>query len=105
MIRNYFKIAWRNLQKHKAFSFINIFGLGMGIAAFWLITLYVTDEWSYDRYNTKADRIFRVAQHGQWNGGKFDLAVTSPPYAATLKSEFPQVADACRIDAEGGGKI
>ncbi len=105
MIRNYFKIAWRNLQKHKAFSFINIFGLAMGIAAFWLITLYVTDEWSYDRYNTKADRIFRVAQHGQWNGGKFDLAVTSPPYAATLKSEFPQVADACRIDAEGGGKI
>ncbi|GGH05146.1 ABC transporter permease [Mucilaginibacter phyllosphaerae] len=105
MIRNYFKIAWRNLQKHKAFSFINIFGLAMGIAAFWLITLYVTDEWSYDRYNTKADRIFRVAQHGRWNGGKFDIAVTSPPYAPTLKAEFPQVTDAVRIDAEGGGKI
>ncbi|MCQ6956882.1 ABC transporter permease [Mucilaginibacter aquariorum] len=105
MIRNYFKIAWRNLQKHKAFSFINIFGLAMGIAAFWLIALYVTDEWSYDRYNTKADRIFRVAQHGQWNGGKFDLAVTSPPYAPTLKAEFPQVVDACRIDPEGGSKI
>ncbi|MET3981562.1 putative ABC transport system permease protein [Mucilaginibacter sp. UYP27] len=105
MIRNYFKIAWRNLQKHKAFSFINIFGLAMGIAAFWLITLYVTDEWSYDRYNTKAERVFRVAQHGQWNGGKFDLAITSAPYAPTLKSEFPQVVDAVRIDAEGGGKI
>ena len=105
MIKNYFKIAWRNLQKHKSFSFINIFGLAMGIAAFWLITLYVTDEWSYDRYNTKADRIFRVAQHGQWNGGKFDLAVTSPPYAPTLKAEFPQVVDACRIDPEGGSKI
>ncbi|MFD0765088.1 ABC transporter permease [Mucilaginibacter lutimaris] len=105
MIRNYFKIAWRNLQKHKAFSFINIFGLAMGIAAFWLITLYVTDEWSYDRYNTKADRIFRVVQHGQWNGGKFDIAVTSPPFAPTLKAEYPQVEDAVRIDAEGGGKI
>jgi putative ABC transport system permease protein len=105
MIRNYFKIAWRNLQKHKAFSFINIFGLAMGIAAFWLIALYVTDEWSYDRYNTKADRIFRVAQHGQWNGGKFDLAVTSPPYGPTLKAEFPQVVDAVRIDPEGGSKI
>jgi putative ABC transport system permease protein len=105
MIRNYFKIAWRNLQKHKAFSFINIFGLAIGIAAFWLITLYVTDEWSYDRYNTKADRVFRVAQHGQWNGGKFDLAVTSPPYAPTLKAEFPQVVDAVRIDPEGGDKI
>lgn len=105
MIRNYFKIAWRNLQKHKSFSCINIFGLAMGIAAFWLITLYVTDEWSYDRYNTKADRIFRVAQHGRWNGGKFDLAVTSPPYAPTLKADFPQVVDACRIDPEGGSKI
>ncbi|MBB5394292.1 ABC transporter permease [Mucilaginibacter sp. AK015] len=105
MISNYLKIGWRNLQKHKAFSFINIFGLAMGIAAFWLISLYVADELSYDRYNTKADRIFRVAQHGLWNGGKFDLAITSPPYAPTLKSAFPQVVDACRIDPEGGSKI
>jgi putative ABC transport system permease protein len=91
MLRNYFKIAWRNLKKHKAFSFINIFGLAVGIAAFWLIALYVTDELSYDRYNTKADRIFRVVQHGTWNSGKFDLAVTSAPYADALKSDFPQV--------------
>ncbi|MDB4999759.1 MAG: hypothetical protein JWR76_836 [Mucilaginibacter sp.] len=105
MLKNYLKIAWRNLQKHKAFSFINIFGLAVGIAAFWLITLYVTDEWSYDRFNTKANNIFRVTQHARWNGGKFDLAVTSPPFAGTLKAEFPQVADAVRIDAEGGGKI
>ncbi|MFD0793945.1 ABC transporter permease [Mucilaginibacter litoreus] len=105
MIKNYIKTAWRNLHKHRAFSFINIFGLAIGIAAFWLITLYVADEWNYDRYHTKADRIFRVTQHGQWNGGKFDLAVTSPPYAPTLKSEFPQVVEACRIDAEGGSKI
>jgi putative ABC transport system permease protein len=105
MLKNYFKIAWRNLQKHKAFSFINIFGLAVGIAAFWLITLYVTDEWSYDRFNTKANNIFRVTQHARWNGGKFDLAVTSPPFAGTLKAEFPQVVDAARINAEGGGKI
>lgn len=105
MLQNYFKIAWRNLQKHKAFSFINIFGLAVGIAAFWLIALYVTDELSFDRYHTKADRIFRVVQHGKWIGGKFDLAVTSPPYAPALKSDFPQVEESARIDAEGGGKI
>jgi putative ABC transport system permease protein len=105
MLRNYFKIAWRNLKKHRAFSFINIFGLAVGIAAFWLIALYVTDEISYDRYNTKADRIFRVVQHGTWNSGKFDLAVTSAPYAAALKADFPQVEQTARIDAEGGGKI
>ncbi|MBL4676655.1 MAG: ABC transporter permease [Mucilaginibacter sp.] len=105
MIKSYLKIAWRNLLKHRAFSFINIIGLALGITAFGLIALYVSDEWSYDRYNTKADRIFRVVQHGQWQGGKFDIAVTSPPYAPTLKSEFPQVAEACRIDAEGSSKI
>jgi putative ABC transport system permease protein len=105
MLRNYIKIAWRNLIKHKVFSFINIFGLATGIAAFWLISLYVVDEWSYDRYNLKADRIFRVVQHGKWNGGKFNLAVTSPPYAPALKNDYAEVEDAIRIDAEGGGKI
>lgn len=105
MVQSYFKIAWRNLQKHKAFSFINIFGLAVGIAAFWLITLYVTDEWSYDRYNTKADKVFRVVQHGQWSGGKFDIAVTPPPFGPTLKNDFPQVEEVARIDAEGGAKL
>jgi putative ABC transport system permease protein len=105
MLRNYFKIAWRNLRKHKAFSLINICGLAIGVATFWLIALYVTDEWSYDRYNVKADRIFRVVQHGNWNGGKFNMAVTSAPYAPTLKKDYPEVEDAVRIDAEGGGKI
>ncbi|WP_413667764.1 ABC transporter permease [Mucilaginibacter sp. Mucisp86] len=105
MLRNYIKIAWRNLIKHKVFSFINIFGLATGIAAFWLISFYVVDEWSYDRYNLKADRIFRVVQHGTWNGGKFNLAVTSPPYAPALKNDYAEVEDAIRIDAEGGGKI
>lgn len=105
MLKNYFKTAWRNLIKHKVFSLINICGLAIGVAAFWLITLYVVDEWSYDRYNDKVDRIFRVAQHGEWNGGKFDIAVTSAPFAPTLKRDYPEVEEAVRIDAEGGGKI
>ncbi len=105
MLRNYIKIAWRNLLKHKVFSFINILGLAIGVAAFWLIALYVIDEWSYDRYNEKADRVFRVVQHGAWNGGRFNLAVTSAPYAPALKNDYPEVEDAIRIDAEGGGKI
>src|ERR1700753_851770 len=105
MIRNYFKIAWRNLYKYKVFSVINILGLAIGVAAFWLITLYVTDELSYDKYNLKADRVFRVVQHGTWNGGSFNLAVTPVPYAAALKSDYPQVEDVVRINASGGGKI
>lgn len=105
MLRNYIKIAWRNLLKHKVFSIINVSGLAIGVAAFWLISLYVADEWSYDRYHAKADRVFRVAQHGEWNGGKFNLAVTSPPYGPTLKNDYPEVEDFARIDAEGGGKV
>jgi putative ABC transport system permease protein len=105
MILNYFKIAWRNLNKHKLFSLVNICGLAIGVAAFWVIALYVTDELSYDRYNQKADRIFRVVQHGKWNTGSFDLAITSAPYAPTLKADYPEVEDATRIDLEGGGKI
>ncbi|HVW95280.1 MAG TPA: ABC transporter permease [Mucilaginibacter sp.] len=105
MIKNYFKIAFRNLIKHRFFSLINICGLAIGVAAFWLIALYVTDEWQYDRYNEKADRIFRVAQHGKWNGGSFNLAITSAPYAPALKADYPEVEEAVRIDMEGGGKI
>lgn len=105
MIRNYFKIAWRNLYKYKVFSLINILGLAIGVAAFWMITLYVTNELSYDRYNLKADRIFRVAEHGTWNGGSFNIALTSAPFAPALKNDYPEVEDAVRIDAEGGGKL
>lgn len=105
MLKNYIKIAWRNLLKHKGFSLINIFGLSVGLAAFGLITLYVTDELSYDRYHQKGDRIFRVVQHGTWNGGAFNLAVTSAPYAAALKNDNADIEDVVRFHPEGGGKI
>ncbi|MDB5142929.1 MAG: FtsX-like permease family protein [Mucilaginibacter sp.] len=105
MLQNYLKIAWRSLNKHRFFSLVNICGLAIGVAAFWLITLYVTDELSYDRYHEKADRIFRVVQHGKWNTGGFDLAITAIPYAPALKADYPEVEDAVRIDMEGGGKI
>src|ERR1700754_2927126 len=105
MIQNYFKVAWRNLNKHRFFSLVNICGLAIGMAAFWIIALYVTDELSYDRYNEKADRIFRVVQHGKWSTGGFDLAITSAPYAPALKADYPEVEDAVYIDMEGGGKI
>lgn len=105
MLKNYFNIAWRNLLKHKGFSFINIFGLAIGLAASGLIALYVTDELSYDRSHRKGERIFRVIQRGTWSGGGFNLAVTSAPYAAALKNDFANVKDAVRLHPEGGGKI
>ena len=70
-----------------------------------LIVLYVQDELSYDRYNERADRIVRLAQHEAWEGGNMHIAVTSAPFAALLKQKFPQIEDAVRIDPEGGGVI
>jgi putative ABC transport system permease protein len=60
MIKNYFKIAWRNLLKHKSFSLINIFGLAIGIAACLIIFIYIRHELTFDQYNKNADRIARI---------------------------------------------
>ena len=60
MLKNYFKIALRNLKKHKGYTFINITGLAVGLACCLLIVLFVRDELSYDRYHDNADQIYRI---------------------------------------------
>ena len=79
MLRNYLKIAWRNLVNNKTFSFINIVGLAIGLACFILIALYVLDELSFDRHNRKADRIYRVNSDIKFGGTDLKLAVCSDP--------------------------
>ncbi|MDB5209359.1 MAG: transporter permease, partial [Sediminibacterium sp.] len=101
MLINYLKIAFRNLWKNKAFSAINIIGLSIGLAAFILITLYVVDELSYDRYNEKADRIYRINSNIRFGGNDLSLAVTSDPMGATLKKDYPQVEEYARIYYNG----
>lgn len=105
MIKNYLKIAWRNLWKHKVFSFVNIIGLAISLAACCFIFLYIADEWSYDRFNEKADRIVRVVSHGKWDGGSFHITGTSGLAAPALKNYFPEIEQTVRINAEGGGII
>jgi putative ABC transport system permease protein len=105
MLINNVRSAYRNLKRHKSYAFINVFGLAVSLAACWMIVLYVKDELSYDRFNENADRIVRVVQHEQWEGGNMHLAVTSAPFAPMLKQQFPQIEDAVRIDPEGGGLI
>ncbi|MEP7233426.1 MAG: ABC transporter permease [Ginsengibacter sp.] len=105
MIKNYFKIAWRNLVKNKIFSFINITGLALSLAAFWFIALFIAQELSYDRYHKKADRIYRLASHGNWEADKFDVTGTSGLTAKALKDDYPEVEETVRIDPEGGGII
>ncbi|THU38213.1 FtsX-like permease family protein [Niastella caeni] len=105
MFRNYLKTAWRNLQHNKVYSAINIGGIAIGVATFWLIGLYVIDEMSYDRSFANANRIFRVAQHATWQSGSMNIVPTSAPFANAFKITFPEVEDAARIDIEGGGVI
>ena len=91
MFHNYLKIAWRNLIRNKAFSTINIVGLATGLACFILITLYVTDELNFDRFNEKANRIYRVDSDIKIGGSSLKLAVMSDPMGATLKRDYPDV--------------
>ncbi|HEV7347736.1 ABC transporter permease [Telluribacter sp.] len=101
MLQNYLKIAWRNLRKHRFYSFLNIFGLSLGLASCLLITLYVMDELSYDRFYDKADRIYRVDADIRFGGPEMKLAVASDPMAFTLQKDYPQVEAATRLRENG----
>jgi putative ABC transport system permease protein len=105
MLTNYLKIAWRNLLKNKTFSIINIAGLAIGLACFLLIALYVSDELSYDRYNEKADRIYRINSDIRFGGTDLHMAVCSDPMGATLKKDYPQVEQYVRFYASNGSKL
>jgi putative ABC transport system permease protein len=101
MIKNYLKIALRNLWRNKAFTGINIFGLSIGIATCLLIVLFIQDELSYDRYNKKADQIVRVVFRGITGGQKIKEANVMPPVAQTLMANFPEVKEATRLQRTG----
>ncbi len=101
MFKNYFKIAWRNLLKNKGFSAINIFGLAIGIACCLLITLYVVDEMSYDRFHEKADRIYRLNCNVKYGGSEQSLSQTPDILPVILKSDYPQVENFVRFYSAG----
>src|SRR5450631_3766634 len=97
MFKNYFKIAIRNLLKYKAFSVINIVGLGIGLGCFLLISLYLLDELSFDKFNVKADRIYRISSDIRFGGGDLHMAVTSDMMGQTLKKDDPHVEEYARV--------
>ncbi|MHA4742387.1 ABC transporter permease [Dyadobacter sp. MSC1_007] len=101
MLKNYLKIAWRNLRKHKFYTFLNIFGLSLGLASCLLITLYVVDELSFDRSFDHAERIYRVNADIRFGGADMSLAVAPDPLAFTLKKDYPQIEQVVRIRETG----
>ncbi len=97
MIQNYLKIAFRNLRKNRLYSFLNIFGLSLGIAACLLIVLYVTHELTYDQWNPNAGRIVRPAADINFGGNHFELAVVGSVVGPDALKEMPEVQSFCRF--------
>ena len=97
MFKNYIKVAFRNLQRHKGFSFINIVGLGIGVACCLLIFLYVADESSYDKYHENADRIHRVISHSTIGGETRVFALAPSGVPVELEASIPEIEAQARL--------
>lgn len=105
MFRNYLKVALRNLWKQKTFSAINIVGLATGLCCFLLIAMYVVDELSYDRFNEKADRIYRISADIRFNGSNMHFTQTPDIMGETLKKDYPEVENYTRVYNNSGPKL
>src|SRR5882724_6701902 len=99
MLYNYLTIAWRNFINGKLYSFINVFGLAIGIACSILILLYVSNELSYDRFYSHADRIYRVNEFFEGENGSGERSSSVPfPMAEVMAIDYPDmIEDAVRI--------
>src|SRR5678810_1154919 len=103
MLSNYFKIAWRNILRHKAYSAINIAGLAIGIAASLLIFVVVNYELSYDRFQKNYDRICRAVTYTKNGDGSVDENPGIPtPGVEALKADFPQFEKVVPVAASSG---
>lgn len=96
MLQNYFKIALRNLSKHKVFSGINILGLSIGIACCLLLALYIQDEFSYDQHHLQKENLYRITTQFSGDKGIDRLRTCSPPIAMTMQDEIEDILVATR---------
>ncbi len=94
MLKNYIKIALRNIKRYKTYSFINILGLVIGMACCLFITLWILDELSFDRFHADNDQIYQVLGNGR-------LSSTLIPLAPALKESFPEIIYASRYERYG----
>ena len=98
MLKNFFKVAFRNLWKNKAFSFINITGLAIGMASAMLLLLWIYDEVSFDRFHEKKDRIYEVWNRAEFSGAVHSWSTTPKVLARTLEHDYPEVELAIRVN-------
>ena len=104
MIRNYLKIAYRNIIKYKFISFINIFGLTVGLACCLLILTYISHELSYDKQHPDSGRVYRVTRtflNPETKAVSLTLSTIAPPFAPLLKNDFGEIEDITRTVPNG----
>ncbi len=101
MFKNYLKVAFRNLWKNKAFSFINIVGLAIGMASAVLILLWMQNEVSYDDFHEKKDRIYELWNRAEFSGAVHSWNTTPKVLAAAMQRDLPEVEHAVRVDWAG----
>lgn len=104
MLKNYLRIALRNITRYKSFSFINIFGLALGTACCLYILLYVKDEYSYDEHHADVERIYRITTDLSTSENPFRMATCSPPIPGAMKRDFPEVEEVARFVGQFTGK-
>ncbi|MBS1596929.1 MAG: ABC transporter permease [Bacteroidetes bacterium] len=107
MLKNYLKIALRNLRKYKFISFINLFGLTVGLTCCLLIVTYILNELSYDRFNENASRIYRVTRSFNTADGieNLHLSAVAPPFGPLLKNDFPDIQKMTRLLNNGSTSL
>lgn len=103
MIKNYLRSAFRNIARHKFISFINIFGLTIGLTCCLLILTYIVKELSYDKFNHNAPNIYRVSRSFNTADGivNLHLGAVAPPFGPLLKNEFPDIKKVTRLFPNG----
>src|SRR5689334_11382547 len=97
MFKNYFKATFRNFLRNKGYSFLNIFGLAIGIACAGFIFLWVEDELNYDQFNTKIDRLYFIRENQKYDTYTATFGSTPAPMAPVMQAEIPGIANTCRI--------
>jgi len=98
MLKNYLKVAFRNLWKNKAFSFINITGLAIGMASAMLILLWIQNEVSYEQFHEKKERIYEAWNRAVFSGKLHCWNTTPKVLARSLQKDLPEVEHACRVN-------
>ena len=97
MFKNYMKIALRNIKKHKGYSFINIFGLALGLTCCILIFLWVQDEFSYDQFHENGDNLYLVGTHQRLGNQTATSSGTPPALGPAFKEEYPEIVNSARF--------